>query len=242
MKGAIISWAGSIIKWPCAVTDNFMRTTRCKLSLIFHTLVVRQDRLEYQFPHQNNRMNYRVIRMKVRQNEFLLSDCISDNNKKQRTIGPVKNPVQISSYWGKRSLKILHMGGLEQSQWITLIFGTQSFMYSFRWLHLPTFISYHSFWKIRCFNFFLNKSIGDQIWPCRKIDQGQPRDIIWTNLVVLEYSMLHTKVIRLSVPEEKIFKDFNHILAWRTSWPCDLDHLNKSPPPHPKEAPRKIWL
>ena len=33
----------------------------------------------------------------------------------------------------------------------------------------------------------------DQIWPCCKIGQGQPRDIIWTNLVVLEHPMLHTK-------------------------------------------------
>ena len=36
------------------------------------------------------------------------------------------------------------------------------------------------------------KSIRGQIWPCRKIGQGQPRVIIWTNLVVLEYPMLHT--------------------------------------------------
>ena len=33
----------------------------------------------------------------------------------------------------------------------------------------------------------------DQIWPCRKIGQGQPRVIIWTHLVALEYPMLHIK-------------------------------------------------
>ena len=73
--------------------------------------------------------------------------------------------------------------------------GTQSFMYSLSWLHLPTFISQTTtqFLKIHCFNFFQYKSIGDQIWPCSKIGQSQPRGIIWTNLVVLEYSMLHTK-------------------------------------------------
>ena len=40
------------------------------------------------------------------------------------------------------------------------------------------------------FTFFQYKSIRDQIWPCRKIDQSQPRVIIWTNLVVLEHPML----------------------------------------------------
>ena len=37
------------------------------------------------------------------------------------------------------------------------------------------------------------KSIREQIWPCHKIGQGQPRVIIWINLVVLVHSMLHTK-------------------------------------------------
>ena len=51
---------------------------------------------------------------------------------------------------------------------------------------------YNSFWKIHYFTFFPYKSIRDQIWPCRKIGQGQLRVIIWTNLEVLEYPMLHT--------------------------------------------------
>ena len=34
------------------------------------------------------------------------------------------------------------------------------------------------------------KSIRDQIWPCLKIGQGQPKVIIWTDLLVLK---LHTK-------------------------------------------------
>ena len=54
-------------------------------------------------------------------------------------------------------------------------------------------VSNHSFWKIHCFTFFPYRSKRDQIWPCRKIDQGQPRIIIWTDLVVLEHTMLHTK-------------------------------------------------
>ena len=55
-------------------------------------------------------------------------------------------------------------------------------------------VNCNSFWQIHCFMFFLYKSTRDQIWPCRKIGQGQPRVIIWANLVVLEHSMLHTKI------------------------------------------------
>ena len=53
-------------------------------------------------------------------------------------------------------------------------------------------IDYNSFCKIHCFNFFPYKSIRDQIWPCRKIGQGQSRVIIWINLEALECPMLHT--------------------------------------------------
>ena len=52
----------------------------------------------------------------------------------------------------------------------------------------------NSFWKIHCFIFFPYKSVRDQIWPCRKIGQGQPRVIIGANLVVHEHSMMHTKI------------------------------------------------
>ena len=44
-----------------------------------------------------------------------------------------------------------------------------------------------------CISFHPCRSIQTQIWPCRKIGQGQLRVIIWTNLKVLEYPMLHTK-------------------------------------------------
>ena len=53
-------------------------------------------------------------------------------------------------------------------------------------------IDYNSFWKIHCFIFFPYKSIRGQIWPCRKIVQGQLSVIIWTNSVVLEHPILHT--------------------------------------------------
>ena len=49
------------------------------------------------------------------------------------------------------------------------------------------------FRKIHCFTLFPYRSIMDQIWPCSKIGEGQPRVIIWINLVVLEHPMQHTK-------------------------------------------------
>ena len=41
--------------------------------------------------------------------------------------------------------------------------------------------------------FFPYTSIRDQIWPCHKIGQDQPRVIIWKYLIVLEHLMQHTK-------------------------------------------------
>ena len=37
------------------------------------------------------------------------------------------------------------------------------------------------------------KCTGDPIRPCRKIGQGQPRVIIYINIVELESAMLHAK-------------------------------------------------
>ena len=78
---------------------------------------------------------------------------------------------------------------LGQGQEMTLTFNT----------HICSFfqlVSGHRlqmFWKINSFHFFLWKSLSYQIWPCRKIGQGQPRVIIWTNYDGLESPMLHTK-------------------------------------------------
>ena len=54
--------------------------------------------------------------------------------------------------------------------------------------------------------------------------------------------MLGFKIIGLLVLEQKIFKGFYHIWAWRPSWSCDLDRLNQLSSPLPKETPHKIWL
>ena len=42
-------------------------------------------------------------------------------------------------------------------------------------------------------HFLPYKSLCNQIWPWCKIGQGQSKVIIWTTLVELPYTMLHTK-------------------------------------------------
>ena len=83
---------------------------------------------------------------------------------------------------------------------------------------------------------------NDQIWPCYRMCQGEPRVFIWTKLVVLEYQMLHIK-FQVNQPfgsEEVIFKVFYHIWAWQPSWSCDLNHVNSLPFTHSMEAPHEI--
>ena len=84
------------------------------------------------------------------------------------------------------------------------------------------------------------KSIRDQIWPCCKIGQGQPRIIIWTNYDGPQSPMLHTE------PQGHwpfgSLKGFYHIWAWQPSWSCDPDPTNKLLFPHPTEAPFEILL
>ena len=98
----------------------------------------------------------------------------------------------------------------------------------------------NSFWKIHCFTFFLYKSIWDQIWPCRKIGQGQPRVIIWANLVVLKHPMMHT-MIQGQWPfgsgEEDLFRFLPYMAMAASSimWPGPSF-------PYPIEAPYVIWL
>ena len=83
---------------------------------------------------------------------------------------------------------------LVQGQWMTLTFDIHiCSCHNLVKCNYRDIIDYNSFWNIHCFTFFPYKSIREQIWPCHKIGQGQPRVIIWINLVVLVHPMLHTK-------------------------------------------------
>ena len=100
-----------------------------------------------------------------------------------------------------------------------------------------------SFWKTHCFTFFPYKSIRNQIWPCRKIEQGQLRIIIWANLVVLEHPMMHTK-FQVHWPFGSREEDF---LKYFTIYGSHLGHVTRTVWanfmfPHPTEAPYEIWL
>ena len=84
------------------------------------------------------------------------------------------------------------------------------------------------------------KRIRNQIWPCRKIGQGQLRDIIWINFVVLMHPMLQSKFQghRLLGSREEDFLRFlpyMDMAAILVMWPGPLDKLSL---PHPYE----IWL
>ena len=109
---------------------------------------------------------------------------------------------------------------LDQGQWMTLTFdihiGSCNHLVSEKSIVLP---------------FSPYKSIRDQDWTCRKIDQGQPRVIIWTNLAVLEHPMPHTKFQghRLfgSGDEDFLrFLPYMDMAAVLVLWP-GLDQLNK---------------
>ena len=47
---------------------------------------------------------------------------------------------------------------------------------------------------------------------------------------------------RTSGSGEEDFQRFYHIWAWRPSWSCDPDAVNKLSSPLPKDAPHEILL
>ena len=90
--------------------------------------------------------------------------------------------------------------------------------------------------KINEFYFFPYKSLCDQIWPWRKMGQGQPRVIIWTTLVVLPYTMLHTKFqchwfIGSGAEDSLRFLLYMGIAAVLVMWPGPFEQLFVPPTP-----------
>ena len=86
----------------------------------------------------------------------------------------------------------------------------------------------NSFRKINSFNFFVYKSLSDQILSWRKIGQKQYSVIIWMIFVVFVFLMLYTKFQghRSVGYREEHWLIFNHIWAWWPRWSCDQVHLN----------------
>ena len=130
---------------------------------------------------------------------------------------------------------------LDQGQEMTLTFNT----------HICPFfqlVSGHRlqmFWKINSLHFFLWKSLSYKIWPCRKIGQGQPRVIIWTNYYGLKSPMLHNKFRgnqSAGSGEEDFWRVFTIYGRGGHLGHVTPDATNKLSFPLPKEAPHKIWL
>ena len=96
------------------------------------------------------------------------------------------------------------------------------------------------FLKNPLFYLFPIQSRKDQIWLCRKIGQGQLKVIFWTNLVVLEYPMLHT-IFQGYRPFGSGEEDFFTIYR-RGGHLSHVTCLNKLSFPHSMEAPYEIWL
>ena len=114
-----------------------------------------------------------------------------------------------------------------QGHWMTMAFGIH-------WGAQNTFFhitDYHCFGKMQWFTFSPFPSPRDQIWHWQKMGQGQPRVIIWTNLVVLSHLMLHTK-FQGNQPsgsgEEDLTQQFWRRRFFKFStrpfWSWDLDH------------------
>ena len=91
---------------------------------------------------------------------------------------------------------------------------------------------FNSIQKINFQKKFPFKCLRKQIWPWCKVDQGQLRIIIWTNLVGPTYPMPNATY---QIPRSPAFwfwrrrflKGFYHIWAWRSSWSCDQNSLYK---------------
>ena len=84
-------------------------------------------------------------------------------------------------------------------------------------------------WKMKISRFFPYKCIRNQIWPCRKVGQGQPRIIIHVcaNLVGPTFPNLNTKSQghKPSGSEEKDFKGFlpyMGVVAILVMWPIQF--------------------
>ena len=106
---------------------------------------------------------------------------------------------------------------------MTLTFGINRHSYS-TYFHVT---DHKSFQKMHCFTIFPFKGLWDQISPCHKIGQGQPRVIICTNLML---TWCYIPCFKTTGPEvlEKIFFKFLRCMALAailTMWPWAVEEI-----------------
>ena len=131
---------------------------------------------------------------------------------------------------------------LDEGQWMTLTYDIlkASCTHLVDCFYQLDIIDNNSLWKTSSFYLFPHtKSKRDQIWPCCKIGKGHPMAVIWTNKIVFENQMLHTKFQghRLfGSREEDFFKVYTLYEHGGHFWTCDQDHLNRC------RSPISWWL
>ena len=62
------------------------------------------------------------------------------------------------------------------------------------------------------FHFFPSQNLCDENRPCNKLDEGQPKVMIYTNYDGSESLMLHTKLL---FEKKKIFLGFYNIMGMK---------------------------
>ena len=73
-------------------------------------------------------------------------------------------------------------------------------------------------------------------------NKGQDKTNVVICIILIATRVSSFKATGQLAMENKIFKSFYHIWAWRSYWSCDLDGLGKFSFPPPLTAPYAIWL
>ena len=107
---------------------------------------------------------------------------------------PSKSPVFLRKRCLDRCVAV-QMSGLGKRSQVSLTFGTYEnhCLIRFNISHKYYDFGLNSYRKMNILRFSPYKCIRNQIWPCHKVGQGQPRFIIYANLVGPTSPMLHTK-------------------------------------------------
>ena len=124
---------------------------------------------------------------------------------KQRINGPVSLTWDPVSFWIT----------LDKDQRMTLTSGTCTApcTHLIYYIYHLLIIDFNSFWVIHHWSVFPHKCIRNQSWLLHKKMKGQPRVIIWRNLVVLECPVLYI-MFQPHLPDNSKEEDFLRFLPY----------------------------
>ena len=143
---------------------------------------------------------------------------------------PTSTNLQIFVSWPTRSCDSL-TGLIDTVPWKSDI----TFLFEYIMISALTVIENNNS------RFFPYKWIRNQIWPCHKVGQGQPRFIICANLVGPTSPMLRPLAVWFQRRRYMYLKGFYHIWAWWPLWSCDQYNWYKFWLTYHKETSYKIW-